>query len=118
MRPAPGLAHETSRTRSDEIGQSPSSPHRRHDEVGAGAVGQREAVRAGTGIGILHDFAAAGLPDRVRILEGARAVPDLIASGRRLSRIVLDIGSSTMRSAFVFTSSFSESRKPPFGMML
>lgn len=33
-----------------------------------GAVGQLEAVRAGAGIGILHDFAAAGLPDLVRIL--------------------------------------------------
>ncbi|MGH1571978.1 LysR family transcriptional regulator [Methylobacterium sp. P31] len=34
----------------------------------AGAVGQLEAVRAGAGIGILHDFAAAGCPDLARIL--------------------------------------------------
>ncbi|ACA15666.1 transcriptional regulator, LysR family [Methylobacterium sp. 4-46] len=36
----------------------------------AGAVGQLEAVRAGAGIGILHDFAAAGCPDLVRVLPG------------------------------------------------
>ncbi|ACB82326.1 LysR family transcriptional regulator [Methylorubrum populi] len=33
-----------------------------------GAVAQLEAVRAGAGLGILHDFAAAALPDLVRIL--------------------------------------------------
>jgi hypothetical protein len=37
---------------------------------------------------------------------------------RHPERIVLDIGSSTMRSGSVSASSFSESRKPPFGMML
>ncbi|WP_280176351.1 hypothetical protein [Methylorubrum populi] len=36
----------------------------------------------------------------------------------RAWRIVPDIGSGTMRQAFVFASSFSESRKPPAGMML
>lgn len=34
----------------------------------AGVVGQLEAVRAGAGIGILHDFAAADCPDLVRVL--------------------------------------------------
>ncbi|MFK5595914.1 LysR family transcriptional regulator [Methylobacterium sp. HMF5984] len=34
----------------------------------AGAVGQLEAVRAGAGIGILHDFAASDCPDLVRVL--------------------------------------------------
>ncbi|WP_193369681.1 LysR family transcriptional regulator [Pelagibius marinus] len=34
----------------------------------ASAVGQVEAVRAGVGIGILHDFAVRGAPDLVRIL--------------------------------------------------
>jgi len=34
----------------------------------AGVVGQLEAVRAGAGIGILHDFAAADHPDLVRVL--------------------------------------------------
>lgn len=34
----------------------------------AGAVGQVEAVRAGAGIGILHDFAVADCPDLVRVL--------------------------------------------------
>ncbi|GJD80900.1 HTH-type transcriptional regulator HdfR [Methylobacterium gregans] len=34
----------------------------------AGAVGQLEAVRAGTGIGILHDFAASNCPDLSQIL--------------------------------------------------
>jgi len=34
----------------------------------AGVIGQFEAVRAGTGIGILHDFAAADHPDLVRVL--------------------------------------------------
>lgn len=34
----------------------------------ASAVGQVEAVRAGIGIGILHDFAARSVPDLVRIL--------------------------------------------------
>lgn len=34
----------------------------------AGVVGQMEAVKAGVGIGILHDFAARAVPDLVRIL--------------------------------------------------
>jgi DNA-binding transcriptional LysR family regulator len=34
----------------------------------ASVVGQMAAIRAGTGIGILHDFAAAAEPDLVRIL--------------------------------------------------
>lgn len=34
----------------------------------AGVAGQMEAVRAGVGLGILHDFAARNLPDLVRIL--------------------------------------------------
>jgi DNA-binding transcriptional LysR family regulator len=34
----------------------------------ASVMGQLEAIRAGAGVGILHDFAAAGLPDLVRIL--------------------------------------------------
>ena len=36
----------------------------------AGAVGQLEAVRAGAGIGILHDSAAVDRPELVRILPG------------------------------------------------
>ncbi|MCJ2048936.1 LysR family transcriptional regulator [Methylobacterium sp. J-070] len=36
----------------------------------AGTIGQLEAVRAGAGIGILHDFAAADCPDLVRVLGG------------------------------------------------
>ena len=31
------------------------------------AIGQFEAVRAGVGIGILHDFMVAGYPDLVRL---------------------------------------------------
>ncbi|WP_336487891.1 LysR family transcriptional regulator [Methylobacterium nigriterrae] len=38
----------------------------------AGAVGQFEAVRSGAGIGILHDFAAAGCAELVRILPETR----------------------------------------------
>lgn len=38
----------------------------------ASVVGQLEAVRAGAGIGILHDFAAADHPDLVRILPAVR----------------------------------------------
>lgn len=34
----------------------------------AGTVGQLEAVRAGAGVGILHDFAASGCPELVRVL--------------------------------------------------
>jgi len=40
---------------------------RRHYECGS-VVAQMEAVRAGQGIGILHDYAAAAYPDLVRIL--------------------------------------------------
>ena len=36
----------------------------------AGAVGQLEAVRAGIGIGVLHDFAAIGTADLVRVMPG------------------------------------------------
>ncbi|TCT07518.1 LysR family transcriptional regulator [Aquabacter spiritensis] len=38
----------------------------------ASAVGQLEAVKAGAGIGILHDYAAATHPDLVRILPDVR----------------------------------------------
>ncbi len=40
----------------------------------ATAIGQFEAVRSGAGIGVLHDFMAAGVPDLVRVL------PDDIAT--------------------------------------
>ena len=36
----------------------------------AGVVGQMEAIRAGVGIGILHDFAVRDAPDLVPILPG------------------------------------------------
>ncbi|WP_237477728.1 LysR family transcriptional regulator [Lichenibacterium dinghuense] len=39
----------------------------------AGAVGQLEAVRAGIGIGVLHDFIARRHPDLVRVLPARRA---------------------------------------------
>ncbi len=38
----------------------------------ASAVGQLEAIKAGAGIGILHDYAAAAHPDLVRILPEMR----------------------------------------------
>ncbi|ACL57491.1 LysR family transcriptional regulator [Methylobacterium nodulans] len=38
----------------------------------AGAIGQLEAVKAGVGIGILHDFAAADCADLVRVLPETR----------------------------------------------
>ena len=38
------------------------------------AIGQFEAVRAGVGIGVLHDFMAAGVADLVRLLPAARVV--------------------------------------------
>lgn len=38
----------------------------------ASAVGQIEAVKAGAGVGILHDYAAAACPDLVRILPEMR----------------------------------------------
>ena len=40
----------------------------------ASAIGQVEAVRAGLGLGVLHDFAAARHPDLVRILPERRAL--------------------------------------------
>jgi DNA-binding transcriptional LysR family regulator len=43
----------------------------RHYECGS-VVAQMEAVRAGEGIGILHDYAAALYPELVRILPGMR----------------------------------------------
>ncbi len=39
----------------------------------AGAIGQLEAVRAGVGIGVLHDFIARRHPDLVRVLPERRA---------------------------------------------
>lgn len=47
----------------------------------AGVVGQMEAVRAGAGLGVLHDFAARGDPDLVRLLPevGFRRSYHLIA---------------------------------------
>ncbi|MCA0433113.1 MAG: LysR family transcriptional regulator [Proteobacteria bacterium] len=44
---------------------------RRHYECGS-VVAQMEAVRAGEGIGILHDYAAAHYPELKRILPGMR----------------------------------------------
>ncbi|MCK0196928.1 LysR family transcriptional regulator [Ancylobacter sp. 6x-1] len=38
----------------------------------AGVVGQMEAVRAGIGIGVLHDFAVRDVPELVRILPAIR----------------------------------------------
>lgn len=38
----------------------------------ASAVGQLEAIKAGAGIGILHDYAAAAYPELVRILPDVR----------------------------------------------
>ena len=38
----------------------------------AGAIGQLEAVRAGIGVGVLHDFIARRHPDLVRVLPGRR----------------------------------------------
>jgi DNA-binding transcriptional LysR family regulator len=43
----------------------------RHYECGS-VIAQMEAVRAGEGIGILHDYAAAQYPELVRILPGMR----------------------------------------------
>jgi DNA-binding transcriptional LysR family regulator len=43
----------------------------RHYECGS-VVAQMEAVRAGEGIGILHDYAAAQFPELVRILPDMR----------------------------------------------
>ena len=44
---------------------------KRHYECGS-VVAQMEAVRAGEGIGILHDYAAALYPDLVRIMPDMR----------------------------------------------
>jgi DNA-binding transcriptional LysR family regulator len=44
---------------------------KRHYECGS-VVAQTEAVRAGHGIGILHDYAAAQFPDLKRLLPGTR----------------------------------------------
>ena len=44
---------------------------RRHYECGS-VVAQMEAVRAGEGIGILHDYAAAQYPELVRVLPEMR----------------------------------------------
>jgi DNA-binding transcriptional LysR family regulator len=57
-------------------------------------VGQMEAVRAGHGIGILHDYAAKGFPELVRLLPGTRFLrsywlvshPDTHAT-RRISEV-------------------------------
>ncbi len=38
----------------------------------ASVVGQMEAIRAGVGVGILHDYAAAAYPDLVRLLPALR----------------------------------------------
>ena len=38
------------------------------------AIGQVEAVRAGAGIGVLHDYLAGRHPELVRVLPGQRAV--------------------------------------------
>ncbi len=38
----------------------------------ASVVGQMEAIRAGVGVGILHDYAAASYPELVRVLPGLR----------------------------------------------
>jgi DNA-binding transcriptional LysR family regulator len=43
----------------------------RHYECGS-VIAQMEAVRAGEGVGILHDYAAAAYPDLVRILPETR----------------------------------------------
>jgi DNA-binding transcriptional LysR family regulator len=43
----------------------------RHYECGS-VIAQMEAVRAGEGVGILHDYAAAAYPDLVRILPAMR----------------------------------------------
>ncbi|MDE1149841.1 MAG: LysR family transcriptional regulator [Azospirillaceae bacterium] len=43
----------------------------RHYECGS-VVAQMEAVRAGHGIGVLHDYAAAAMPDLVRVLPDLR----------------------------------------------
>ena len=43
----------------------------RHYECGS-VIAQMEAVRAGEGVGILHDYAAANYPDLVRILPDMR----------------------------------------------
>ncbi len=40
----------------------------------AGMIGQIEAVRAGAGIGALHDYAARDLSDLVRILPDRRVI--------------------------------------------
>jgi DNA-binding transcriptional LysR family regulator len=45
----------------------------RHYECGS-VVAQMEAVRAGEGIGILHDYAAAQYPQLVRILPAMRFI--------------------------------------------
>ncbi|MFO1143093.1 MAG: LysR family transcriptional regulator [Amaricoccus sp.] len=44
-----------------------------HFEVSS-AIGQVEAVRAGAGIGVLHDYLAGRHPELVRVLPGQRAV--------------------------------------------
>jgi molybdate transport repressor ModE-like protein len=43
----------------------------RHYECGS-VIAQMEAVRAGEGVGILHDYATAGYPDLVRVLPEIR----------------------------------------------
>ena len=40
----------------------------------AGMLGQIEAVRAGAGVGVLHDYAVRNLPDLVRVLPGKRVI--------------------------------------------
>ncbi|CAG4914352.1 unnamed protein product, partial [Acidocella sp. C78] len=70
----------------------------RHFECGS-VVGQMEAVRAGHGIGILHDYAAAGFPELRRLVPELRftrsywliAHPDTYRT-RRVSEVARHIG--------------------------
>nr|WP_241763105.1 LysR family transcriptional regulator [Acidiphilium sp. PM] len=71
---------------------------RRHFECGS-VVGQMEAVRAGHGIGILHDYAAIGFPELRRLVPDLRftrsywliAHPDTHKT-RRVSEVARHIG--------------------------
>jgi DNA-binding transcriptional LysR family regulator len=80
----------------------------RHYECGS-VVAQLEAVRAGEGIGILHDYAAAGYPELVRILPDTRFLrtywltshPDTHGT-RRVSEVYKFIVESVAKSGSKF----------------
>lgn len=74
------------------------------------AIGRVEAVRSGAGIGVLHDFMAAGLPDLLRLIPDVGITRtywtvwhDNLRSTRRVQAVVefLDRTARAVRALFV-----------------